>query len=125
MGGTVPNPILEMEAASRMLSQAEESIELDPPGSKNYSSSAVLHASRAVLALYSAEHDAIREGILSVILDMPPRMWGEVLRLLEILSYIEEVEPTEALDMAREAVEIAISIVLTGRDEISSSDIPR
>ena len=91
--------------ASRKLNEAEE---FKGEKVKELSVFTVFYSLEAI----AAELEVDPEDILTGVYRLPEKMWGEVLRILEIKRYIREMEPEDALDAARESLEIATAIIL-------------
>ncbi len=91
--------------ASEKLNEAEESEGIRV---KELSAYTVFYSLEAVAAELGVDPGDILEGARV----LPHRMWGEILRILEIKRYIRDLEPEDALDAARESLEIATAIIL-------------
>lgn len=91
--------------ASQKLSEAEE---LKGEKIKELSVFTVYYSLEAI----AAELEVDPEDILVGVRKLPERIWGEVLRILEIKRYIRMMKPEDALDAARESLEIATAIIL-------------
>ncbi len=106
----------ELHLAGKSLSSAEKILGTDDERLVwAYSSDAVRHAVMAVAYAYLEELECEnpREAILRAMEAMPPRLWAEALRLLEILRSVSSRLTGPSIDLAREAVEIASGIVLS------------
>ncbi len=110
------NPIRELQLAGSSLAKAEQGIETDDEHLvKDASRKAIKHAAKAVALTYMDESEIVdlRSSILMAMEHMPPKLWAEALRLLEIVRSIDEENVQVLIDLAREAVEVAVGIVLT------------
>ena|GEM_PF-1569252 len=110
------NPIKELQLAGTSLAKAEQSIEVDDEVlAKDASRRAIRHAAKAVALTYIDESNIVdlRSSILMAMEHMPPKLWAEALRLLEIIRSLDEENVQILVDLAREAVEVAVGIVLT------------
>ncbi|MCD6510634.1 MAG: hypothetical protein J7L11_09655 [Thermoprotei archaeon] len=107
------NAIDELQLAGRLLTRAEE--ELDEGNElnvKSLSRNIIGHAASAVIVSYLGEDAELFEGLIQVMEHVSQRLWIEVLRLLEILRQVDEEDTFTLINMAREAIEIASSLVL-------------
>ena len=99
--------------ATSLLSDAEAMFEKEDSNAvKTLSSEAVLKAAKAVSIKFSNNEENPREGILQSIILMPQYARVDALRLLEILKFIEGLNAKEALETAREALEIASALII-------------
>lgn len=99
--------------AASFLSSAEEMFERDEPdNAKRFSCKAVVEAARAVSIKFSKNERNPREGILQSLMLLPTYARLDALRLLEILKFVEKAEVEEALEIAREAIEIASALLI-------------
>ncbi len=99
-----------LSKASEALSKAEEKASLRLPGVKEFSTYAIEQSVEVVAILLGGSGI---EGVIGNLPKLPAKMWGEALRLVEIWRSVEHVDSGEALELAREAFEIAAAIVLS------------
>ena len=97
-----------IQLASEKLNEAEELLEYNNSHVKELSKRTVLYSIEAVAQELGVEPLNILDG-LNI---LPLRLWSEVLRLLEIKRMIDVSTPKDALELAREAVEIATALIL-------------
>jgi len=114
MVSNIPNRAYNtfLKAAS-FLSNAEVMFEMNKLSDvKSFSSKAVIEAARAISIKFSNNEREPREGILQSLTSLPTYARLDALRLLEILKFIEHAGAKEALEIAREAIEIASALLI-------------
>ncbi|RLE80111.1 MAG: hypothetical protein DRJ51_06455 [Thermoprotei archaeon] len=100
----------ELNKASQMLRRIEGQ-DLQLSAVKGLVETIVEHSANAIAFIYVEDFSSPREGLLKAMEYMPQSMWEEVFKVILMLEELPENKEL-LLYIAREAVEIASSIVL-------------